>query len=109
MAEYIDKGALYDKIAELEDLARQRVIDTPTSSPAYLRYVAQLNEREYLKSRILALPAADAVAVVRCRDCKHYVTGSCNAHSVWPDEYSTGYDCRPDDDDFCSYGERKEG
>ena len=51
---------------------------------------------------------ADVEPVVRCRDCKHYVKGSCNAHSVWPDEYSTGYDCRPDDDDFCSYGERKE-
>ena len=108
MAEYIEKGALYNKIAELEDLARQRVIDTPTNSPAYPRYVAQLNEREYLKSRSLAMPAADVVPVVRCRDCKHYVKGSCNAHSVWPDECSTGYDCRPDDDDFCSYGERKE-
>lgn len=64
MAEYIDKGALYNKIAELEDLARQRVIDTPTNSPAYPRYVAQLNEREYLKSRILAMPAADVAPVV---------------------------------------------
>lgn len=48
----------------------------------------------------------DAVPVVRCRDCVHYKKGSCNLHSVWPDEYSNGYDCRPDDDDFCSYGER---
>ena len=63
MAEYIDKGALYNKIAELEDLARQRVIDTPTNSPAYPRYVAQLNEREYLKSRILGMPAADVAPV----------------------------------------------
>lgn len=63
---------------------------------------------EALIADIRAMKAADVVPVVRCRDCKHYVKGSCNAHSVWPDEYSTGYDCRPDDDDFCSYGERKE-
>lgn len=53
-------------------------------------------------------PAVDAVEVVRCKDCKYYKKGSCELHSVWPDEYSTGYDYRPDDDDFCSYGERRE-
>lgn len=52
-------------------------------------------------------PAVDAVEVVRCKDCKHYKNGSCNIHSVWPYQYSPGYDFRPDDDDFCSYGERK--
>lgn len=51
----------------------------------------------------------DVVLVVRCKDCKHYIRGSCDCHSEWPDEYTTGYDCRPDEDDFCSYGERKEG
>lgn len=106
--EYLDKAELYETISELEDLARQRVLDTPSNSPAYPRYLAQLQERTNLKHKIYDMPTADVVPVVRCRDCKHYVKGSCNAHSVWPDEYSTGYDCRPDDDDFCSYGERKE-
>lgn len=63
----------------------------------------------FIDSAILkAVPTIDAVPVVRCRECVHYQKGSCNLHSVWPDEYSTGYDCRPDDDDFCSYGQRKE-
>lgn len=53
-------------------------------------------------------PAADVVEVVRCKECKYYKKGSCDCHSVWPDQYSTGYDCRPDDDDFCSYGERED-
>lgn len=57
---------------------------------------------------IHSAPAVDAVEVVRCKDCKYYKKGSCELHSVWPDEYSTGYDYRPDDDDFCSYGERRE-
>lgn len=57
-------------------------------------------------AEIAHMPAADVVEVVHCRDCGHYKKGSCNLHSVWPDQYSTGYDCRPDDDDFCSYAER---
>ena len=52
------------------------------------------------------MPTVDAVEVVRCRECK-YRFGN-NGHSkngcpiidanIWMD-----------DDDFCSYGERKEG
>lgn len=30
MAEYIDKSELYKEIAELEELSRKRVVDTPT-------------------------------------------------------------------------------
>ena len=50
----------------------------------------------------------DAVEVVRCKDCKHYDLGVClkiysdgNVHSVaWQKR-------KPED--FCSYGERKDG
>ena len=51
-------------------------------------------------------PTIDAVPVVRCRECKHYK------------DLGTYYrlmDCthrdgltNPDEDDFCSYGQRKE-
>lgn len=53
-----------------------------------------------------AFPAADVAPVVRCKDCKY-----------WQDN-NDGYpheECRwwhgetPDANDFCSYGERKEG
>ena len=53
-----------------------------------------------------SLPPIDAVPVVRCRECKHYK------------DLGTYYrlmDCthrdgltNPDEDDFCSYGQRKE-
>lgn len=49
MTDLIDRAELYKHIAELEELARNRVCDTPSNSPAYMRYVAQLNERTYLK------------------------------------------------------------
>ena len=49
-------------------------------------------------------PTVDAVVVTRCKDCKYYN----------PDEYECGCDfagglpyVKPDD--FCSYGEPKEG
>jgi hypothetical protein len=50
----------------------------------------------------------DAVVVTRCKDCKHYDMGVClkiysdgNVHSVaWQKR-------KPED--FCSYGERKDG
>lgn len=45
------------------------------------------------------LPTVDAVPVVRCKDCKHEFGGSC---------IICGFQKRKPDD-FCSYGERKEG
>lgn len=43
-------------------------------------------------------PTVDAVEVVRCKDCEHYCDGT------WCDINEAYFE----DDDFCSYGERKE-
>ena len=61
MTDLIDRAELYKHIAELEELARNRVCDTPTNSPVYMRYVAQLNERTYLKHEIADAPTIDPV------------------------------------------------
>ena len=45
-------------------------------------------------------PAADVVEVVRCKDCAK----RCTARCVFGDEYDNDV-C--EDDDFCSYGERR--
>lgn len=45
------------------------------------------------------LPTVDAEVVVRCKDCKNEFGGSC---------IICGFQKRKPDD-FCSYGERKEG
>ena len=63
MAEYIDKNALYEKIAQLEELARDRYLETPSNSPCYSRYMAQLNERTAFKHIIADFPSADAAPV----------------------------------------------
>lgn len=44
-------------------------------------------------------PAADVAPVVRCKDCKHEFGGSC---------ILCGFQKRKPED-FCSYGERKDG
>lgn len=58
--------------------------------------------RGIIKSAINAIPAADVAPVVRCKDCKHN-RGS--KKCLNPDSFFAV----PKDDDFCSYGERKEG
>lgn len=49
-------------------------------------------------SAIENAPTIDAVPVVRCKDCEHYWDGTwCVINEAYFEE-----------DDFCSYGERKE-
>lgn len=70
--------------------------------------VAQNMMLSIIQMDISKLPAADVASVVRCKDCKHYDMGVClkiysdgNVHSAaWQKR-------RPED--FCSYGERKDG
>lgn len=59
----------------------------------------------------MLVPAADVVEVVRCKDCKYSVKYNCKNDACYSfticrrrDGYSEGVE----EDDFCSYGERKE-
>lgn len=63
MTEYIEKDLIYKKVAEMEELARNRYLDTPSNSPVYARYLAQLQERTSLKFFIAEIPAADVAPV----------------------------------------------
>ena len=69
---------------------------------------------------VKAIPAADVVEVVRCRECKYWgdedgklqdsdgvLFARCKVHNYLIDGRHTGW-C-PTENDFCSYGERKEG
>ena len=48
-------------------------------------------------------PAVDAVIPVRCKDCKHY------GKTLENDTYCSSVNgmTDPEEDDFCSYGERR--
>ena len=52
-----------------------------------------------------AQPTADVVEVVRCKDCKFRGTDDCL--NSYYSEYEGAYVDPMDDDDFCSYGERR--
>ena len=49
--------------------------------------------------------SVDAVEVVRCKDCKHRAIG--DDVCIHPNRIGDGY-IEVKDDDFCSYGERKD-
>ena len=55
-----------------------------------------------ISKQLKQLPAADVAPVVRCKDCKYNAT---THKCLNPDSFFL----IPKDDDFCSYGERREG
>ena len=82
----------------------------------------ELYPSEYaeLENALNRIPAADVVEVVRCRECKYWgdeagelqrsdgvLFARCKVHNYLLDGRHTGW-C-PTENDFCSYGERKEG
>ena len=56
-----------------------------------------------LETWVDLIPTAEVVEVVRCKDCKHY-------RDSFPYDTCDGFDAKAtDEEDFCSYGERKGG
>ena len=79
-----------DEYIKREDLLELYRIDDPV-----------LNENGHvplpvIRQNIMDIPAADVAPVVRCKDCRYFKMYKCRM------EYSSH-------DDFCSYGERKDG
>ena len=68
-------------------------------------------EKAKLEADKQKAPTADVVEVVRCKDCKHSVRYECKNDACYKftmcrrrDGYSEGVE----DEDYCSYGERRE-
>lgn len=62
--------------------------------------------RSSLIDSIRKIPTADVAPVVRCKDCKYWQD---NNDGYPHEECRWGHGETPDANDFCSYGERKEG
>ena len=76
----------------------------------------QIDLMEMVEANLAEQPTVDAVEVVRCKDCKHWLPeelerckalkqepyGLCNMYPQRTDWQDT-----TDHDDFCSYGERR--
>lgn len=62
----IDADALYERLKQDEEMARNRVLDTDSSlpypnnlNPSYTRYVAQMDERTRLKHMVADAPTIE--------------------------------------------------
>lgn len=86
MAEYIDRNTAIAKVTALE-------------------VIEPLSTMVDVKRLLADIPAADVAPVVRCGDCEHFGRNDYNG------TYCRSINGLPDPkyDDFCSYGERKEG
>ena len=100
-------------------------IEREAAKRELLSWAVSINHPEYLiKDDALhiidSFPAADVAEVVRCRECKYWsdeddelqrsdgvLFARCKVHNYLIDGRHTGW-C-PSENDFCSYGERKEG
>ena len=115
MSKYIDVDVFIKGFREaLPGLKAQ--VDPDLTPKAYV----YLRGGEAIIEDLTKFPAADVVEVVRCRECKYWgdETGKlqrsdgalfarCKVHNYLLDGRHTGW-C-PTGNDFCSYGERKEG
>lgn len=61
---------------------------------------------EQLKKAWAIATAIDSVPVVRCKDCVYWASGA-NEDESW--EYCYWFESEIDGNEFCSYGERKDG
>lgn len=68
--------------------------------------LADLREKGFLPVIVRRTPDADVVPVVRCKDCKYWQD---NNGGYPHEECRWGHGETPDANDFCSYGERKDG
>lgn len=105
MADLIDRQAVVDMLQRLAyDDWNQGVCTTWAN--AYSECADMVED----------LPSADAVDVVRCKDCKHqekyfYADGRMKGGGrfIYGCDLADGYSHICLDDDFCSRGERKDG
>ena len=77
-----------------------RLIDLDSDYIQETLYRRGFKTRQDIEEWLNNAPTIDAVPVVRCKDCKHNDKGFCVG-------YHAHHDIMPDD--FCSYGERKDG
>lgn len=121
MSRLIDANAVVKAILEERDKIPRTITTAPYELGTEKPYHAGDQMRGGIRKALRCIeqaPTVDAVPVVRCRECKHFrhygktslfingkniKAGWCQRRISYDEEY------RMTADDFCSYGERKEG
>lgn len=104
MVEYVEKHKIINLLTALENEFQQF---KPFKGFEHAMY-RKLCETEIAIGK---LPTADVVPVVRCKDCKWFADnngGQWYGCQMFQVVWNTPEDA-PKPDDFCSYGERKNG
>ena len=91
MAEYIDREALIAEFKRMK-LGENSFIERVFADGVY--------------AIIEQFPAADVAPVVRCKDCKYLVNATVNSNGFL---ICNAIDMEIAPEDFCSYGECREG
>ena len=108
----------YDEIRRLFDAQYKETVQLIHDGETHLDNLAEgFIEADRI---IWKIPTVDAVEVLRCRDCEYWgdedgklqrsdgvLFARCKVHNYLINGRHTGW-C-PTENDFCSYGERKEG
>ena len=102
MAEYIKREAAIAYIREQSEECQKAFEELGGESGIYADAYNDLAEDFY------RIPAANVAPVVRCEDCKHYDMGVCLKIYSDGNVHSAAWQSR-NPDDFCSYGERRDG
>jgi len=107
MSDLISRSALIAAFNKTVLPKEFRIVKTPEA-----RMVVAAHGK-LVKRLIDEAPAVDSVEVVRCKDCKHYKEGELLAPNKFcfrlmhpTENRHIGYNFS--DNDFCSYGERKD-
>ena len=104
----IDANAVVKAILEERDKIPRTITTAPYELGTEKPYHAGDQMRGGIRKALRCIeqaPTVDAVPVVRCRECKH-----CDPENHHCDHHmGTAAPLRRKPDDFCSYGERKEG
>ena len=99
----------------------ERMIDADEAKAKIIAFAAECGSTILpIDAILMILNQIDTVEVLRCRDCKYWgdedgilqdsdgeMFARCKAHNHLVDGRHTGW-C-PSENDFCSYGERKDG
>lgn len=65
-------------------------------------------DSKMLKERIMSIPSADVVEVVRCRECKHWDRERGKRNNLQFDGYCEIFGGFCDPYKYCAWGERKD-
>jgi len=108
MARYIDaerlKGFLRLDQSGTEDTLKHGTHLHPVRKLELKAYIGAI---EYCVNEINKAPSADVVEVVRCKDCKYCLDAIMSG--MWCEHPDNIMPLGSNPDDFCSYGEKKEG